>query len=543
MFKKAFLFFSLILLCCTWQQKANAQLSAADSAYFNGVFVNPLYINDSIFPGTWYQYAPVTSFYNHYLIMDTNFIFKTSDLDSISNLSIDDSLHAFAQINSAFNAYPSFISQNDPVVSLPFHLNNKQGISYSFLYPDTNHSNCKNAFLIVPGTGINASYDVIRGLGYHNQLCQITNNCRNYGDVYTFVKPNEEFRAIHWNNKKLNEYIVSYLITQNTFYGTNYLVEMIAMIKYLKSNYDKVFLMGLSEGGYAALLCTMYSQPDAALISGGYSINFDTCTTETGILYTRFDSLVYQYDKVNVKDKISQSSTQYLFTWGDGDPVLTMDPEHDFHYTENYFAGVGHCSWFYDFNDHTFPPCFNIDTFIERIISIPQAHFFITDSSVNGDSLYTRVRFCKSSSYTFDVYRDTTFIQTYSAISDSIDITLTDSGYYYLKNISDSNNIIGTCSDTIYKAKQTNPLSVTHYFNEMEVQMNNPIPDHMEIYFDKNEDITTNLNVYNIAGQAIYMSKNYTSGHSISTMLWPKGVYFIKLIHAKESIILKAIKL
>ena len=76
----------------------------------------------------------------------------------------------------------------------------------------------------------------------------------------------------------------------------------------------------------------------------------------------------------------------------------------------------------------------------------------------------------------------------------------------------------------------------------MEVRMHNPIQDHMGVYFDKNEGAITNLFVYNIAGQAIYYSKNYNSGRLISTMHWPKGVYFIKLIQAKQNIILKAIK-
>ncbi|MBK7764379.1 MAG: T9SS type A sorting domain-containing protein [Bacteroidetes bacterium] len=526
----------------SWQKNVMAQLSAADSAYFNNVFLNPLYINDSVYPGTWYQYEPVTSFYNHYLIMDTNFIFKTSDLDSISNLSIDDSLHQYAQINSEFNAYPSFISQNDPVVSLPFHLNNKQGISYSFLYPDTNQNHCKNAFLIVPGTGTNASYDIIRGLGYHNQLCYVTNTCRSYGDVYTFVKPNEEFRAIYWDKRKLNEYVVDYLITQNTFYGTNYLIEMIAMIKYLKANYDKVFLMGLSEGGYSALLCTMYSKPDAAVISGGYSINFDTCTTETGILYTRFDSLVYQYDKVKVKDKISQSPTHYLFTWGDGDPVLTMDPEHDFHYTENYFGGVGHCSWFYDFNDHTFPPCNTIDTFINRILSIPEAHFFITDSSSNGDSLYTRVRFCKSASYTFDMYRDTTFIQTYTAVSDSIDITLTDSGFYYLKNIMDTNNIHGRCNDTVFKNKQPIPLFLSSSISPLGILLQNPITDNLVITWNQTSIPFAKLIIYNSTGQMVYQTHQYQSGIPISTQNWPKGIYLVRIFQDDKSLSYRILK-
>ncbi|HNB81482.1 MAG TPA: hypothetical protein PLP14_05240, partial [Chitinophagaceae bacterium] len=318
--------FSMILYVVLFPTCLKAQLSAADSAYFQNVFTRPLYIDTTVNPGNWYQYSPVSSFYNHYLILDTNFTFKPHDLDSVHLLTIDDSLHDESIINTSFQANPSLLSQSDPVVSIPFHLNGKRGKAYSFLYPDTIPEPCRYAFIIVPGTGTNASYDIIRGLGYHNLLCQMVSTCRSYGDVFTFIKPNEECRAIYWNNLKLNEYIVDYLITQHTFYGITYLAEMMATIQYLKMKYDKVFLFGLSEGGYSALLASLYTEPDAALISGGYSIQFDTCTAESSILYTRFDSLVYQWNKDSLRNRIAQSKTHYLFTWGDGDPVLTMDP-------------------------------------------------------------------------------------------------------------------------------------------------------------------------------------------------------------------------
>ncbi len=522
-----------------------AQLNAADSSYFLGVFTSPKYIDDSVYSGNWYQYNAITSMYEHYLILDTNFKYKTPDLDSINYLTIDDSLHYDTMRNNAFNTYPALLNQTDPIVYVPYTFMNKHSRTYSIRYKDSNQHNCRYAFLLVPGTGINASYDIVKGIGYHNQLCLMKNNLINYGDVYTFIKPNEESRAVHWNGLKLNnEYVVSYLITQNTRYGINYLIEMIAMIKYLKANYDKVFLFGLSEGGYSALLCTMYIEPDAAMISGGYSIDFDTCTVEKEILKTRFDYLLDTFDRVKVKNRISSSNTNYLFTWGDGDPVLTMDPEHDFHYTQNYFSGLNNCSYFYNFNDHTFPPCADIDTFVQRIINIPLAHFFVTDSSL-ADTLLTRARFCTNGLYQFDLYKDTSLIQAYSLITDSVNISLTDSGKYYITHITDSNNIAGRCSDTVFCTKQAiaSGIKAVDIGDNIKVQYNNPFSEQIHISILSNIPNSISVSIYNNMGIQVYKNLNIVKNKiSIPAGYWPPGIYYMN-INTGQNNLYRTIKL
>lgn len=523
----------IILGCCLLLnficQQSHAQLSAADSAYFLGVFTNPLYIDTNVNPGNWFNYGPITTMYNHYLILDTNFKFTTADLDSIDYLTIDDSLHQDISINNSFAQFPNLLSQQNPIVYLPYTFKQKHSKAHAILYPDTTNPHCRYAFLLVPGTGTNASYDIVRGLGYHNQLCQMKDNCRNFGDVYTFVKPNEEHRAVYWNGLKLNEYIVNYLITQNTRYGTNYLIEMIAMVKYLKSKYDKVFLFGLSEGGYSATLCTMYIEPDAALISGGYSINFDSCIVEKDILKTRFDYLLDTFDRVKVKNRISQSTTQYLFTYGENDPVLTMDPEHDYHYTQTYFNGLSNCSFFYNFNDHTFPPCADIDTFIQRIISPPFAHYFIKDTTL-ADTMMTQVQFCRAGYYSFDLYRNNSFVQSFTQVIDSLLIPLSDSGWYYITNVKDSNQVVGICKDTLYCNKQYSPNALqdlaSNLNKQIELQVKSPFSTQLDVAWVSFKGLHKTL-VYDLVGRIYYEDTSNENILQINTAAWPRGVYIL----------------
>lgn len=528
-----------LLFVVVFFQRGHAQLSASDSAYFLNVFTNQRYVNDDIMPGNWYHFPPMTTMYQHYLTLDTNFKFKMADLDSIHYLTVD-TLQYDTMVNNSMAQYPNNYPQANQMVYLPFQFLHKTSNAYAFLFPDTLQPRCRYAFMLVPGTGTNESYSIVNGWGYHNQLCQMVANCRTYGDVYTFIKPNEESRAIFWNGKKLNEYIVSYLITQNTRYGINYLIEMIAWIKYLKANYDKVFLFGLSEGGYSSLLCTMYIQPDAALISGGYSIQFDSNAIEKPILKTRFDDLLDTFHQAKVRDVISSSNTQYLFTYGEGDPVETMDPEHDYHYTQTYFSGLSNTSFFYDFNDHTFPPCANIDTFIERILLPPLAHFVVTDSSLT-DSLVTRVSFCRSGSYSFDVYRDTTMVQHLTGVHDSALLYLSDSGRYTIRNIVDTSLLAGSCKDTIYCTKQ---FALADFVGEVKllgINCTNPFRDQLYIQWPLEFD-RINLKVFNQVGQLLSQRQSKTPTETIETSSWPAGIYFLHYQSTSDFGILKLVK-
>lgn len=510
-----------------------AQLSPADSAYFLSKFTRPKYINDTQYIGQFYLYDTITSMYNHFLIMDTNFVFKYQDMDSIQYLSIDDSMRVDSIRGASFNNYPNLLNQTDPIVYLPYTLLNKHGTAYCFRHIDSNANHCRNAFLIVPGTGKNEGWNITQGTGYHNTYCYVKNACKNYGDVYTFIKPNEEHRAIHWNGKKLdNEYVNWYLTTQYTYYGVNYLIEMIALIKYMKTKYDKVFLLGLSEGGYAAALCLMYEEPHAAMISGGYTIQWDTLLLVKDILRTRFDALVDSFDKVKVKNRFANINTQILFTYGVGDPIPGLTDENLYQITENYL-NLPNCSYFYNFFNHSFPPCYVIDTFAQRIINIPVAHFTVHDTT-QYDTMWAKVNFCVSGIYAFDLYKDTTFVWHYTNITDSLIVPLTDSAhFYYIKNITDSAGQAGTCKDSIwctFKPYVFNNIQNDN-LNLTQLKINNPFREN--IYFELPPG-AYNAKVTDITGRTCAYIEKCEILNNIHTANWTKGIYFLNITDKKN---------
>jgi hypothetical protein len=344
----------------------------------------------------------------------------------------------------------------------------------------------------------------------------------------------------------MDDYLLWYLNTAYTPYGINYLIEIIAMVKYLQAHYDKVFIFGLSEGGYATMLTTMYTEPDAAIISGGYSIGLDTNYVENSFLRYRFDYLLDTFNQVKVKNHIAASKTNFLFTWGENDPVPTMDPEHDFHHTENYFGPMANCSYFYDFYDHTFPPCQVIDTFIQKTLSVPLAHFYATDTTVS-DTLYTQVRFCRSGLYQFDLYKDTSFVQHYTLITDTANIALTDSGKYYIRNIADSNNVSGKCIDTIFCNKHATPLSVSgqNATEACTVQYNNPVFDLLSLNLQAAHPSSYTVTVFNTFGMPVYRQAEINRpSWSVNCSTWPAGLYYVQIApNSGVSIKIKIMKL
>ncbi len=534
-------------LCCliliSFSQKVSAQLSPADSAYFLNIFTYPIYMDDSVNPGNWYLQQDISSMYNHYLAMDTGFKFKTADLDSIAFISVNDNYVLDTDRNASFAQYPTFLNEADPMIYLPFDFLNKHSNAYAIKYHDTTQQHCRYAFLLVPGNGHNQTYELAQGTGYHNQLCQMKNHCIQYGDVFAFQKPNQESRAIHWNGKRLDDYLIWYLNTAFTPYGINYLVEIIAWVKYLQAHYDKVFVFGLSEGGYSTMLTSMYTQPDAVIISGGYSVGLDTNLVENSFLRTRFDYLVDTFHKAKVLDRITNTKTKYLFTWGENDPVPPMDPDHDFHLTENYFGPQPNVSYFYDFYDHTFPPCTVIDTFIDDVLNAPLAHFTIVDSSL-ADTLFTKVQFCRQGSYSFDLFKDTSLVSNYTAITDSVLISLSDSGKYYIKNITDSNNIAGKCRDTVWCTKQATPLWIALSNNDFSnIRYNNPVHDQLCLDIINPTRSGWSINIFNAFGQAMYSHTTAKAGRmTVPCSHWSAGLYFLQ-IRANEEQKIQQIKL
>lgn len=520
-----------------------AQLNLSDSVFFAQIFDQQKYANDTNYPGNWYINENIDSSAQLISSIDSMFKYSLQDFKHIDSIQVSDTLVYDSIRNDTYNNYFFAYQQTDPLIHIDYSLNGKQSAAYSFYFPYDTANQSKFAFLLVPGNGSNETTNLLQGLGYHNILCYVSNYLKSLGDLYAFVKPNEEPRAIYNNYKKLNHsYLVSYTDTSlHHPYGLNYLTELIATIKYLQKKYCKVFVLGLSEGGYASLLASLYTHPDGAVIGSGYSVGFDTSWNSYSLLQPKFDSLVFLKNKDTIKNNILNNHTQYFFSYGDSDYVNMIQSEHDSNYTEKSLADTVHCKFFYDFNLHTFPYCNIIDNFIFKILRTPVVSFTVFDST-NIDTMYVQVSNCSNAQYNFDLFRNDTLLISFNGnLKDTI-FALVDSGKYYLKNIFTIFGDSTLCTDTLIFQKIIIPNSLSNSTVEnIHIRYNNPVFETLTLNVEKENSTYMSYTIYDIFGVEKIKRISKESEIRLHMKQLPSGYYLLMMsdgyIHQTEKII------
>jgi len=171
------------------------------------------------------------------------------------------------------------------------------------------------AILLIPGSGFNQSSAIARmdRLNYHGA---ILGEIAPYGDAYVLVKPNEDFLAIHNGTNKLSyNFIYTGLIDQGGTYSGLYLIQALALCKHLQAQYDGLVIMGLSQGGAAALLVALQARPTGAMVASGYSILLQQIQW-AGSNQIMIPNIDVWYARDRIRDLMLLSRTQFLFTWG-----------------------------------------------------------------------------------------------------------------------------------------------------------------------------------------------------------------------------------
>ena len=129
----------------------------------------------------------------------------------------------------------------------------------------------RTAMLLIPGSGYNQSSALLPGglPNYHDGLYEMA---KKHGDVYVYIKPNEDIRAINNGEHKLSyDFIINTLISHGGSYSAYYIVETMAITKWLQQKYERVVLAGVSQGATAVFLNGIQSWPNIVIcISGGY---------------------------------------------------------------------------------------------------------------------------------------------------------------------------------------------------------------------------------------------------------------------------------
>jgi hypothetical protein len=218
-----------------------------------------------------------------------------------------------------FTAYDSLLlkqarHQGD-VFQVDYVASGREYTAYTYYRPGRSRQNDTCAVLAIPGSGSNQSTAIFHKdpQNYHGDvLALFEEKC----DTFVLVKPNEDFLAVHNGKKKLNEkYLLRFLINRGGSYSAYYIVNSVALVKWLKQKYQTTLVIGLSQGGEAAFLNALQTAPTAAIVASGFSLLTDT------IDYAGFNQILLPgykeiYTNAKIYDIIATSPTKYLFTYG-----------------------------------------------------------------------------------------------------------------------------------------------------------------------------------------------------------------------------------
>jgi hypothetical protein len=523
----AFIFFSIA--------KINyAQTSYNDSLFFTTAFQTPVYLDYYAFPGIFYLHPFVQTRAGLFDSLDNQFKFRGQEYyGSYDAMKVGD-LYPVDSINSTLNYYysldPRFAyKQTDPVWGLPFSLNNKNSTTYCTYTPGNNTGNaCTTAVLFITGSGENNGTQMVRGEGYQNVYGFMRDSLATLGDVYIAIRPLIDFRALVWDRPNhpvglnsefpIPNQISGYLNGRGTPYGVNCLIESIALVKYLKSRYQRVIIAGLSYGGIYTTLNALDAAPEGALISGGYSILADQIQ-ENDYQVGSFGPLFYSLTRDSVKQNISKSTSEFLFSWGHGGDI---PEETDLHYTQNYFSGLANTQYFYDYNTHTFPP---LQAFKNLFDSV-RMHTSVRIKEIERTctSAKVMITFCGQKPYRFNIYKDSVLHSSYNSPNDTLTINLTGTGIYTIKNLFDKNNVQGFNSDNYILQLCIN---TANFSNVKLAVFPNPFSKHFSLFIVL--PASTTLDIYDNTGRKV---KSVIIGNGLNVINMEgmnKGIYFAKV--------------
>ena len=207
-----------------------------------------------------------------------------------------------------------------PVVRVKFKYQNKQHEAFAYgLLPIKCHST--KASLIIPGSGLNQSSGIALNdpKNYHQGILDALNPKKiDSNIIFVLIKPNEDFLAWHdGNERKINgNFIWNWHLNRKGSYSVSYLVQSLAITKWMQSCFKRVTLAGLSQGAEAVLLNAIQSKPYSAIAASGISL------IKLDVEHSGHDQLIgvpgitELYEPKNFYDVLKSTPTQFFFSWG-----------------------------------------------------------------------------------------------------------------------------------------------------------------------------------------------------------------------------------
>lgn len=256
-------------------------------------------------------------------------------------VTLDHSYESLGDLGNTFNVF-----------SVTYEIGEAQIAAYAY-FREAQDESSTNAALIIPGSGINQSSAIYLNdpENYHYNIAELVGR---HWDTYVYVKPNEDLLAIHNGTAKLNqEYIVRPHLNSGGSYSCRYLVDSMAIVKRLKTLYDKTVVIGLSQGGEAALYNSLQSHPDGAIVSSAFSVMWDRFM-DGGLGQIIIPGMKDYHSNEAIYEGIQGSKTEYLFTWGLQETGIYR-AEAVLGCTANFFSGLPNVTCVVHPGRHWFP--------------------------------------------------------------------------------------------------------------------------------------------------------------------------------------------
>jgi len=189
--------------------------------------------------------------------LSQHFVQPISDYDKLKYPPVTTSEELTRRINeymvnidafeNAFNSIQILSSSvDDNILTLKFRHIDSVYTAYAYFRLALDEKRSNTGINIIPGSGINQSSAMIydRQGNYQSNIDDIA---QHYGDTYILVKPNEDFLAIHNGAKKIGEVsFVNHLLNNGSSYSAYYMIQGIALSKFIKQKYDNLYVAGLS---------------------------------------------------------------------------------------------------------------------------------------------------------------------------------------------------------------------------------------------------------------------------------------------------------
>ena len=206
----------------------------------------------------------------------------------------------------------------EPAVRVQFSYQERQHEAFAYGRLPETCDGSGYASLIIPGSGFNQSLGIAAGdnTNYHHGILDALSVSGE--DIFTLIKPNEDFLAWHdgYGGKLSGDFIWNWHLNRGGSYSVSYLVQSLAITKWMQACYGETLVAGLSQGGAAALINALQSRPNQAIIASGHSVINEHVEWSGHNQLIGVPGYAELAKPEHLIDQLQNSPTQWLFSWG-----------------------------------------------------------------------------------------------------------------------------------------------------------------------------------------------------------------------------------